>query len=701
MENTNEHKPCRAEMIAAGAQAIPKSCPRHGLSKCTDVAAPAPAASAASASSASTWKVDMNHIYYRTADADKPAAICDRNGEVVLNQCKVCGQAEAELKPTCPGPAVSEVAELQKQLAAAQRTAGAPSAAAATIDRKTLHDLALRVQKDGRALDDLAKWVVAAIDCDVEKERAKADAAIAAAREEGALAREAHLMQSHEPLMDAASAKERIARAEATIADLRARLASAGAGGDAVDLLPPMGIRNDREMLNYLMQAFDSEMSVCNRCGDEHSTSTCDSAHFLRDYLKAAAQRTAADSADNMQRAADITATWPEWKRGYPLTKYSAAAAAPGADAGLLQALRDITDPIGAMQREVPEGYKLDGHAALAAADKPQWYKNRAERALAAYAAQPVAEAAAQAVPQELANEIAKLTAWKHCMSYNDSYFGEPAGDLKRITYQLDRLVGHPATQPVAEAAAQADDSALRTAQELALAIWRDAYSKDVPRFEVLETMHGVLSQIDNMVSGMVRAAPAAQPAPIDGNSIVLDIGPTEAAAQPGALTDDERALFGQFDREDLESVADGLEAGYEKSVDVGGSPLDGPNLVESSTAFAARFIRAALRQPQETVPVGGSFEEGYKALLFAVKIIAGGKTDNPQKYAQLVLDHDISAPTSKADAEDAARFRLLCERYETSLLVTFFGNGCVNRTIAEVIDAIDAARALAAKGGA
>jgi hypothetical protein len=41
MDNTN--KPCRAELIASGAVAIPKSCPRHGLYPC-----PAPAASAGS-----------------------------------------------------------------------------------------------------------------------------------------------------------------------------------------------------------------------------------------------------------------------------------------------------------------------------------------------------------------------------------------------------------------------------------------------------------------------------------------------------------------------------------------------------------------------------------------------------------------------------------------------------------------------------
>jgi hypothetical protein len=41
-------------------------------------------------------------------------------------------------------------------------------------------------------------------------------------------------------------------------------------------------------------------------------------------------------------------------------------------------------------------------------------------------------------VPRHL---LARLTTWRSCMSYNDSYFGEPAGELKRITADIDRLV--------------------------------------------------------------------------------------------------------------------------------------------------------------------------------------------------------------------------------------------------------------------
>ena len=51
------------------------------------------------------------------------------------------------------------------------------------------------------------------------------------------------------------------------------------------DLLPPLNIRSDRDMLNYLTQAFESEMSVCKCCGESESTSHMDSAKFLREYL--------------------------------------------------------------------------------------------------------------------------------------------------------------------------------------------------------------------------------------------------------------------------------------------------------------------------------------------------------------------------------------------------------------------------------
>lgn len=45
----------------------------------------------------------------------------------------------------------------------------------------------------------------------------------------------------------------------------------------------------------------------------------------------------------------------------------------------------------------------------------------------------------------------AKLVEWLYCMSYNDSYFGEPAGLVKRATAELNRLL--PSMPIIAEPA--------------------------------------------------------------------------------------------------------------------------------------------------------------------------------------------------------------------------------------------------------
>lgn len=43
----------------------------------------------------------------------------------------------------------------------------------------------------------------------------------------------------------------------------------------------------------------------------------------------------------------------------------------------------------------------------------------------------------------ERAEQLADaLVEWKHCMSYNDSYFSEPAGWLKRAVFAYDRKRG-------------------------------------------------------------------------------------------------------------------------------------------------------------------------------------------------------------------------------------------------------------------
>lgn len=46
----------------------------------------------------------MFHDFIQTGDPDSHRSIEDGNGEVVLAQCRVCGQAEVQLEAECPGP---------------------------------------------------------------------------------------------------------------------------------------------------------------------------------------------------------------------------------------------------------------------------------------------------------------------------------------------------------------------------------------------------------------------------------------------------------------------------------------------------------------------------------------------------------------------------------------------------------------------
>lgn len=43
------------------------------------------------------------HQLWAKGDPGLPTVLTDRNGDVVLGMCRVCGQAEAELEDTCPG----------------------------------------------------------------------------------------------------------------------------------------------------------------------------------------------------------------------------------------------------------------------------------------------------------------------------------------------------------------------------------------------------------------------------------------------------------------------------------------------------------------------------------------------------------------------------------------------------------------------
>ena len=72
--------------------------------------------------------------------------------------------------------------------------------------------------------------------------------------------------------------------------------------------------------------------------------------------------------------------------------------------------------------------------------------------------------------------------------------------------------------------------------------------------------------------------------------------------ALPGAQTQPAPSVPDGFSREDLEAVADGLD-GYEKTVNVGNVTGEGDDHLESTTAYAARFIRTMLAAAPEAKP--------------------------------------------------------------------------------------------------
>lgn len=100
------------------------------------------------------------------------------------------------------------------------------------------------------------------------------------------------ICEAHEDELNAIRAKLRALLSSAQSGEQAAPQAvqatAPGLAANAPDLLPPMGIRNDRDMLNYLMGAFDREVHSCERCGHGEDTKDMDSASFLREYMAAA-----------------------------------------------------------------------------------------------------------------------------------------------------------------------------------------------------------------------------------------------------------------------------------------------------------------------------------------------------------------------------------------------------------------------------
>jgi hypothetical protein len=81
---------------------------------------------------------------------------------------------------------------------------------------------------------------------------------------------------------------------------------------------------------------------------------------------------------------------------------------------------------------------------------------------------------------------------------------------LRAIIAAMSGNESTPNAASAAGAGSERDDSVLRTAHELTLAIWRGSWADVSPNFEPLQDLPGLLSQIDNMTSGMVRAPSAA-----------------------------------------------------------------------------------------------------------------------------------------------------------------------------------------------
>jgi NTP pyrophosphatase (non-canonical NTP hydrolase) len=56
-----------------------------------------------SAANCGTLQINA-HQLWKDGDYSVPLEICDRNGQVALALCKVCGKGEGDLQIECPGP---------------------------------------------------------------------------------------------------------------------------------------------------------------------------------------------------------------------------------------------------------------------------------------------------------------------------------------------------------------------------------------------------------------------------------------------------------------------------------------------------------------------------------------------------------------------------------------------------------------------
>ena len=115
--------------------------------------------------------------------------------------------------------------------------------------------------------------------------------------------------------------------------------------------------------------------------------------------------------------------------------------------------------------------------------------------------------------------------------------------------------------------AKQEQDSTYIYASSLAKTIWQKHYMKESPKFALLDTTAGVLTQIDNMTCGLVREKPAQQEQeqgePVawrwfDGNRTAIGIPPAyvfedEIKPEPLYTTPPQRTWVELTDEDDID----------------------------------------------------------------------------------------------------------------------------------------------------
>ena len=82
----------------------------------------------------------MNHILFVTGDPHLPSQIVDRNGEVIIDCCKVCGDFEEGLKQPCELPEGSPWISPKERLPRAHETVLVTTASGKTLKASILED---------------------------------------------------------------------------------------------------------------------------------------------------------------------------------------------------------------------------------------------------------------------------------------------------------------------------------------------------------------------------------------------------------------------------------------------------------------------------------------------------------------------------------------------------------------------------------